>query len=42
VIDNQKEQTMTGITTNHRITRIAVTLATAITLAATVGVSHFG
>jgi hypothetical protein len=28
---------MTRITTNHRITRLAVLLATAITLAATVG-----
>ena len=32
---------MTRITTNHRITRLALTLATAITLAATVGLGHY-
>jgi hypothetical protein len=32
---------MTRITTNHRITRIALLLATAITLAATVGNGHW-
>jgi len=33
---------MTRITTNHRITRIAVLLATAISVAATVGGGHWG
>jgi hypothetical protein len=33
---------MTTITTHHRLTRIALTLATAITIAATVGGGHWG
>jgi hypothetical protein len=33
---------MTRITTNHRITRIALLLATAVSLAATVGHGQWG
>jgi len=42
VIHNTKEQTMTRITTNHRITRIALLLTTAVSIAATVGGGSWG